>query len=175
MSKIQNVYEHMKKSTENEDVRLELLNNHKRTLKKLKDKRQFEPYDNILKLLRKLKRSYYLAEMPSKDKPFCIMVLDKHFNPVGQVTILPADMFNSNVFDEMHYTLNIDINYMLSYEAQDNFLDVLTTLANKYDVSLHAWVGHSGNTKTLYEKHAFNYTGYKANAGKIKLYINHEQ
>lgn len=174
MAKTQDVYARIKKSTENEDVRFEFLNNHKRTLKKLKEKRQFKPYDNILKIIKKLKRSYYLAEMPKNGKSFCIMVLDKHFNPVGQVVILPAEMFNSNVFDEKHYTLNIDINHMISYEAQDDFLNTLTTLADKYDVSLHAWVGHSGNTKTLYEKYEFNYTGYKANAGQIKLYTNHK-
>lgn len=38
MAKTQDVYARIKKSTENEDVRFEFLNNHKRTLKKAQRK-----------------------------------------------------------------------------------------------------------------------------------------
>lgn len=173
MTKSQDFYQHIEQLSEDESARIKSIYNHKTTIKKFKDKRHFKPYDNILKLLRKLKRNYYVNELPSDDKAWCLLILNDYFTPIGRLTILPSEYFNNNLFDNYHYTLNIDLNDMLSFEIQDAFVQTVTTLATKYKVSLHAWVGKSSITQDLYQKYGFEYTGYKTRAGQIKLYTNH--
>lgn len=173
VTKSQAFYQHIEQLSEDENTRMRIKHRHQITIKKFKNKRHFKPYDHILKLLRKLKRHYYINEIPTYDKSWRLLILDDYFTPIGRLTILPSEYFNNNLFDNYYYTLNIDLNDMLSFETQDIFVQTVTTVATKYKVSLHAWVGKSSITQDLYQKYGFEYTGYKTNVGQIKLYTNH--
>lgn len=173
MEKSQDFYNRLERVLSREDEQLKAIYNHKTTIKKLKDKRHFKPYDDILKLLRKLKSTYYLNELPTKDKTLCLLVLDDYFSPIGQLTVIPAEYFNHHLFDGNHYTLNINLNDMLSYTSQERLLQLLTKYANKYNVSLHTWIDDSGNTKTLFEKYLLVDTKYQSRLEHVTLYKNH--
>lgn len=170
MPKYKNVYEHYESSFKSRHERIRVINSHHDLLRELKKKRRFKAYDIITKAIRKFGKSYYLVKQPTDDQRTVILVIDKDFRTIGEIIITPSNVFNSNLFDDKHYTVGIDINKEKEDTFKQLFLKRWLKLADKYQISSHVWLESPSEELALCEAFGFQDTGYKANAGQIQLY-----